>query len=187
MPRSPCIKTNRSTEPETECGRDCTTGPATTLTSTWCWLGTCKYLSGGVFSEPRRVTTHQHRLLVEATDGRARLPNHPQATREHFKNHPTHDRDIDPTIGGHLGRGIGHPWGALGLLCRKEDIAGSKNKRQKRYRLKRTQQLRPGTLESTQRTTRHLVSRRDNTVLLGCSGYRKNTSRRTPARHGRPC
>jgi len=31
-----------------------------------------------------------------------------------------------------------------------------------------------------------LVSRRDNTVLLGCSGYREDTDGQTPARHGRP-
>ncbi|KAF2187421.1 hypothetical protein K469DRAFT_705120, partial [Zopfia rhizophila CBS 207.26] len=32
-----------------------------------------------------------------------------------------------------------------------------------------------------------LVSRRDDTVSLGCSGYREDTSGRTPARHGRLC
>ncbi|KAF2176643.1 hypothetical protein K469DRAFT_722158 [Zopfia rhizophila CBS 207.26] len=30
-----------------------------------------------------------------------------------------------------------------------------------------------------------LVSRRDDTISLGCSGYREDTSVRTPARHGR--
>ena len=43
-------------------------------------------------------------------------PYCPQATREHFKNHPTHDSEIEPTISGYMGCGIGHPWGAFGLL-----------------------------------------------------------------------
>jgi hypothetical protein len=30
-----------------------------------------------------------------------------------FKNHPTHDYEIDPTVDGVQGRGTGHPWGAL--------------------------------------------------------------------------
>ncbi|KAK7178319.1 hypothetical protein PSPO01_15628 [Paraphaeosphaeria sporulosa] len=74
-----------------------------------------------------RAEKSQYWLAPSAGQGwgweKAPRPNHPQATREHFKNHPKHDREIDPTVGGHLGRGIGHRWGALGLLCRKEDTA----------------------------------------------------------------
>ncbi|KAK7177730.1 hypothetical protein PSPO01_16223 [Paraphaeosphaeria sporulosa] len=80
----------------------------------------------------------------------------PTSDKEHFKNHPKHDREIDPTVGGHLGRGIGHPWGALGLLCQKEDTAGSDNKRQKRLGQNEHETIRSGALKSTQRTTRHL-------------------------------
>src|SRR5437667_9046216 len=75
-------------------------------------------LPGGIC----RAEKSQYSPALSAGEGcgwaRPRLPNDPQATREHFKNHPTHDCEIDPTIGGHLSRGIGHPWGALGLLCR---------------------------------------------------------------------
>ena len=50
---------------------------------------------------------------------RVREPYYPQATREDFKNHPTHDHDIEPTNDGHMGRAIGHPWGALGCSAAK--------------------------------------------------------------------
>ncbi|KXH62473.1 hypothetical protein CNYM01_14348, partial [Colletotrichum nymphaeae SA-01] len=60
-------------------------------------------------------------LLVRATGAhRAPEPYHAQATREHFENHPIHDREVEPTIDGYTGHGIGHPWGAFGLLCRWE-------------------------------------------------------------------
>jgi hypothetical protein len=139
-----------------------------------------------VFAELRRVNTRQHCPLVRAADGKGLgyPTTHPQATREYFKNHPTHDCEIDPTIGGHLSRGIGHPWGALGLLCRKEDIAGPGKATSDASERERRD---PARLNPRRERRGTLVSRRDNTVLLGCSGYRKDTSGGTPARHGRPC
>jgi hypothetical protein len=102
--------------------------PATTLTSPWCRLGTCKCLPLA-FAELRRVNTNQHLSAGWGYGCREDASTHqPQATREYFKNHPTHDCEIDPTIGGHIGRGIGHPWGALGLLCRKATRRYTKEK-----------------------------------------------------------
>lgn len=70
---------------------------ATTLTSPWCWLS----LGYG---------------CVEASVTRP-----PRAIREHFENHPIHDREIKQTWDGHMDCEIGHPWGALGLhWCRVE-------------------------------------------------------------------
>ena len=102
--------------------------PATTPTSPWYRLGTCKCLPLA-FAELRRVNTNQHLSAGWGYDCREDSSTHqPQATREYFKNHPTHDCEIDPTIGGHIGRGIGHPWGALGLLCRKATRCYTKEK-----------------------------------------------------------
>ena len=94
----------------------------------WCRLGTCKCLPLA-FAELRRVNTNQHLSAGWGYGCREDASTHqPQATREYFKNHPTHDCEIDPTIGGHIGRGIGHPWGALGLLCRKATRRYTKEK-----------------------------------------------------------
>ena len=82
-------------------------------------------LSLRAFAELRRVNTGQH-LSAGLGSGCAiglASPTPPQATREHFENHPKRDREIEPTNDGHTGRARGHPWGAFGLLCCKDTKA----------------------------------------------------------------
>src|SRR5882757_7763425 len=77
-----------------------------------------------VFTELRRVTTVQHCPLVRATGGRGRgcpTTHKRQGNTLKTTRHTTANRSYNRRT---LCRGIGHPWGALGLLCRKEDIAG---------------------------------------------------------------
>jgi len=117
---------------------------------------------------------------------RARLPNHPQATREHFENHPTHDcesilQSANPMSWDRT------PLGCTRAALPKGGYRWSRKSCRNDLVITNTKRRDPARLNPRRERRDTLVSRRDNTVLLGCSGYRKDTSGKTPARHGRPC
>jgi hypothetical protein len=86
----------------------------------WYQLGTFNVLTcPRAFAEPRR--SQIPRLFVTAgVVGRVGLSSpgsHEAKQRIVYKNHPTHDCEIDPTNDRLPGHGTGHPWGRLGNLC----------------------------------------------------------------------
>lgn len=81
---------------------------------------------------------------------------YPKATREQFKNHPTHNHEIDPTIGGYcVVCERGHPWGVLGLLCARGTLLLIETSFREIWIQARTETKRPGVLETARRITRH--------------------------------
>jgi hypothetical protein len=129
--------------------------PATTLTSPRCRLGTCNALLSGIY----RAEKSHYCPALSAGQGygwaRARLPNHPQATREHFENHPTHDCESILQSANPMS------WDRTPLGCSRAALSEGgyrwvRNHLEETTKSKRTRTIRSCTLEPTQRTTRHL-------------------------------
>jgi hypothetical protein len=142
----------------------------------------------GVFAELRRVNTSQRCPLVGArvVGGPLSPPSHKQQGNTLKTTRHTTAKSILQSVDTWV---VGQD--TLGVLsgCSDERTIslGQSDKRRRRPDQNKHERYDPVRLNPRRERRSTLVSRRDNTVSLGCSGYREDTSGRAPARHGRPC